>query len=164
MVNMMLNFKYKDFQSKGYSAIRRQPAIYVSESSKYSMADMKELISIQVILHLKANRKTPNKPFWNALKLALPATSIRIVKVAKSIDNSFDKIDIDEFEKMIEKDIKDDFEPIILVANAGSYGIGQCDDLKRLNELCYKYNMWIHMEGFYLSSLALYSIPTAIQV
>lgn len=65
---------------------------------------------------------------------------------------------------MIEKDIKDDFEPIILVANAGSYGIGQCDDLKRLNELCYKYNMWIHMEGFYLSSLALYSIPTAIQV
>jgi hypothetical protein len=65
---------------------------------------------------------------------------------------------------MIEKDIKDDFEPIILVANAGSYGIGQCDDLKRLNELCYKYNMWIHMEGFYLASLALYSIPTAIQV
>lgn len=52
MCNMMLNFKFDGFQSKGYTAIRRQPAIYVSEASKYSQPDFKELISIQVIILL----------------------------------------------------------------------------------------------------------------
>lgn len=69
-----------------------------------------------------------------------------------------------EFDAMIEQDIKDNFEPMLLAANAGSYGVGQCDELKQLNELCYKHKMWIHLEGFYLSSLALYSIPTALNV
>lgn len=74
------------------------------------------------------------------------------------------KKDLEELSAMIEQDVKDNFEPMLLVANAGSYGVGQCDELKQLNELCYKHKMWIHLEGFYLSSLALYSVPTALQV
>jgi hypothetical protein len=76
---------------------------------------------------------------------------------------SFTK-DVLEFQALIEQDIKENFEPMLLVANAGSYAIGQCDELKQLNETCYKHKMWIHLEGFYLSSLVLYSVPTALQV
>lgn len=72
--------------------------------------------------------------------------------------------DVEELSAMIEQDVKDNFEPLLLVGNAGSYGVGQCDDLKQLNEVCYKHKMWIHLEGFYLSSLSLYSVPTALQV
>jgi glutamate/tyrosine decarboxylase-like PLP-dependent enzyme len=54
--------------------------------------------------------------------------------------------------------------PMILAANAGSYAIGQCDDLNQLNQISYKYKMWIHLEGAYLSTLVLNSVPTEIQV
>ena len=49
------------------------------------------------------------------------------------------------------------------MANAGSYSIGQCDDINQLNQLCYTYRMWMHLEGVYLSTLILYSVPTEIQ-
>ncbi len=64
----------------------------------------------------------------------------------------------------IDDDVKNGFSPVVLIANAGSYNIGQCDDIQELNQICYKYKMWLHLEGVYLSTLILYSIPTAIQV
>lgn len=64
----------------------------------------------------------------------------------------------------MESDLADGFVPMVLLANAGSYEIGQCDDLSQLNLIAYKYRIWIHLEGVYLSSLALYSVPTEIQV
>ena len=64
----------------------------------------------------------------------------------------------------MESDLADGFVPMMLLANAGSYAIGQCDDLSQLNQIAYKYRLWVHLEGAYLSSLALYSVPTEIQV
>ena len=84
--------------------------------------------------------------------------------MGKAANQTLEKIDVDDLIAQIEQDIKDNMEPMLLVANAGSYGVGQCDELKQLNELCYKHKMWIHLEGFYLSSLALYSVPTALHV
>lgn len=48
MCNMMLNFKYESYQTKAYLSISRQPVIYVSEASKYSQPEIKELVAIQV--------------------------------------------------------------------------------------------------------------------
>lgn len=45
---MVLNFKYKNYQAEGYQVIKKQPAIYISAASKYSSAEYKEIISIQV--------------------------------------------------------------------------------------------------------------------
>jgi hypothetical protein len=113
-------------------------------------------------------------------------SSIKLVKVSKANDCTHDKIvsilfkhtfkkktkfkinlyfikDIPEFVKQIEEDISADLSPLVLVGNAGSYNIGQCDDINQLNTLCYKYNIWLHLEGVYLSSLILYSVPTEIQ-
>ncbi len=72
--------------------------------------------------------------------------------------------DIEAFIKQISCDLADGFVPMILLASAGSYAIGQCDDLNQLNQITYNYKMWLHLEGLYLSTLALYSVPTEIQV
>lgn len=64
---------------------------------------------------------------------------------------------------MIETDINEGLMPVALIANAGSSRIGQCDDFTQLNTICYKYRVWVHLEGIYLSTLALYSVPTAVQ-
>ena len=71
--------------------------------------------------------------------------------------------DIPELVKQIDEDVSADLSPLVLVGNAGSYNIGQCDDINQLNALCYKYNIWLHLEGVYLSTLILYSVPTEIQ-
>lgn len=68
-----------------------------------------------------------------------------------------------EFLAVLESDVRDGFVPLVVVANAGSYAIGQCDDLNQLNQICYKFKLWTHLEGIYLSTLALYSVPTQIQ-
>ena len=72
--------------------------------------------------------------------------------------------DIPLFLKQLEEDVANDFLPLVLIANAGSYNIGQCDDIQQLGNVCTKYTLWLHLEGVYLSTLILYSIPTAIQV
>lgn len=64
----------------------------------------------------------------------------------------------------VDEDVAAGYTPLALVANAGSYATGQCDNIEQLNHICYKYHMWLHLEGIYLSSLVLYSVPTAIQV
>lgn len=55
------------------------------------------------------------------------------------------------------------YAPLAIVASAGSYNTGQCDDLQQLNFISTTYRIWIHVEGVYLSTLALYSVPTALQ-
>lgn len=50
------------------------------------------------------------------------------------------------------------------MANVGSHDIGQCDEIQQLNDLCVKFRMWIHLEGIYLPTLAMYSVPSVVQV
>ena len=53
--------------------------------------------------------------------------------------------------------------PLLIVGHAGTYSIGQCDDISQLNSICSKYGMWLHLEGVHLSTLVLFSVPTEIQ-
>jgi hypothetical protein len=53
---MLMNFKYRNFQAQGYKAITKQPAIYVSAASKYARDDLRELLSIQVTPTIQANQ------------------------------------------------------------------------------------------------------------
>jgi aromatic-L-amino-acid/L-tryptophan decarboxylase len=65
--------------------------------------------------------------------------------------------------QQIDQDVSADMIPLVLIGNAGSYNIGQCDDINQLNAICTKYSIWLHLEGVYLSTLILYSVPTEIQ-
>ncbi len=68
------------------------------------------------------------------------------------------------FNEQVEEDFRNGYVPMALIANVGSHDIGQCDELQQLNDICVKYRMWLHLEGVHLATLALYSVPTAVQV
>ncbi len=72
--------------------------------------------------------------------------------------------DIEALVSQIEEDHQADFIPTVIVANAGSFSIGQCDDIQQLQQVANKYQMWLHLDGFYLSTLALSAIPSQVQV
>ena len=44
-----MNFKFKEYQSSGYISINKQPAIYISATSKYAHQEYRDLITVQVI-------------------------------------------------------------------------------------------------------------------
>lgn len=71
--------------------------------------------------------------------------------------------DIGLLTQQLDTDISNGYVPLLLVASAGSDNIGQCDDLNKLNHLTRTYRIWLHLEGVYLSSLIMYSVPTEIQ-
>ncbi|KTF73899.1 hypothetical protein cypCar_00033415 [Cyprinus carpio] len=67
---------------------------------------------------------------------------------------------------LLDKLIRDDREsgkvPLLLIANAGTPGAGHTDKLSRLKELCVQYNMWLHVEGVNLATLALGQVSSAV--
>lgn len=71
--------------------------------------------------------------------------------------------DTRKFEKNLEEDLKNNCIPVALITSAGNHRSGHCDNLNEINRICYKYRVWLHLDGFYLSTLALYSVPTAVQ-
>lgn len=71
MCNLMMNYKYAEFKKLGYTAIKRQPTIYVSAASKYARDEFKEQVAVQ---------------------LGIPIESIRTARVSKRVDYTLDKI------------------------------------------------------------------------
>jgi hypothetical protein len=96
-------------------------------------------------------------------KLGLPFTSIRVARTSKRVDFTLDKIDVYYLIEQIEADMLEGFAPIAIIANVGSHNVGQCDEIQQLNDVGVRFNMWIHLEGIYLPTLALYSVPSVMQ-
>ncbi len=71
MCNVVLNHKFKNFREEGYKAFGKQPSVYISESSKYALAEYREIIAVQ---------------------LNLPMSSIKIARVSKNNNTHLDKI------------------------------------------------------------------------
>ena len=70
---------------------------------------------------------------------------------------------MNDFIKKIDEDLSQNKVPQLLIANAGSYNSGQCDNIQQLERICTHYKIWLHLDGLYLSTLALYSVPLVIQ-
>ncbi len=70
---------------------------------------------------------------------------------------------MNDFIRQIDEDLSQNKVPLLLIANAGSYNSGQCDNIPQLERICTHYKLWLHLDGLYLSTLALYSVPQVIQ-
>ncbi|CAF0842851.1 unnamed protein product [Adineta ricciae] len=67
-----------------------------------------------------------------------------------------DMIDLQQLEELIKRDANDTLSyPFMVIANAGSPFLGRCDDLKKIKALCEQYDVWVHVIGDLLGSLAL---------
>jgi glutamate/tyrosine decarboxylase-like PLP-dependent enzyme len=87
-----------------------------------------------------------------------------LVNVYTKMSSQYDRIDLNDCCRQIEEDIANKKIPHILIANAGSLDVGQCDNIQQLERICTHYKIWLHLDGFYLSTLALYSVPSVVQV
>ncbi len=101
---------------------------------------------------------------YKLFKLGLPFNSIRVARTSKRVDYTLDKIDVYYLIEQIENDMKEGYAPLAVIANVGSHNVGQCDEIQQLNDVGVKYQMWIHLEGIYLPTLAMYSVPSLVQV
>uniref|UniRef100_A0A669CYD5 Pyridoxal-dependent decarboxylase domain-containing protein 1 n=1 Tax=Oreochromis niloticus TaxID=8128 RepID=A0A669CYD5_ORENI len=72
------------------------------------------------------------------------------------------QMDVALLEKLIKEDINAGKLPLLLIANAGTPGAGHTDKLGRLKELCDQYNLWLHVEGVNLATLALGQVTSSI--
>jgi hypothetical protein len=85
-----------------------------------------------------------------------------------------DIIDINRLEECIKRDLNNTQSyPFMVIANAGKFKIilkilrflfslgtallGRCDELTKINQLCHQHNLWLHVTGDLLGSLALLS-------
>ena len=59
------------------------------------------------------------------------------------------KMKMDSLEKAIEKDLENDYKPIMVIGTAGDVSTGVVDDLNAIASVCKKYDLWFHVDGAY---------------
>ncbi|CAF4487866.1 unnamed protein product [Rotaria sp. Silwood1] len=97
--------------------------------------------------------------FDTNLKIDLTSSlsNIKFEHISNDI-SSEDMIDINQLEERIKRDANDiQSYPFMVIANAGSALLGHCDQLTKIKKLCEQYNIWLHVIGDLLGSLALLS-------
>lgn len=79
-----------------------------------------------------------------AMLAGIPERNIRLLPV----DANFRALP-QQFESAIQKDLKHNLKPFLLVANAGSTNTGAVDPLHELADISQKYALWYHIDGAY---------------
>lgn len=62
------------------------------------------------------------------------------------VDENF-CIDVAQLRATIEQDIADGFQPICVIASAGTVNTGAIDDLNAIAALCKSFDLWFHIDG-----------------
>ncbi|XP_069381142.1 pyridoxal-dependent decarboxylase domain-containing protein 1 isoform X2 [Paralichthys olivaceus] len=135
---LVINDRYEEYASEGYAVLTsKQPVIYQSASCRPGLGQ-----------HLCS-------------QLGLPLSSLCTVP-CNTIFGSQHQMDVALLDKLIKEDIDAGKLPLLLIANAGTPGAGHTDKLGRLKDLCDQYNMWLHVEGVNLATLALGQVTSAV--
>ncbi|XP_062263437.1 pyridoxal-dependent decarboxylase domain-containing protein 1 isoform X2 [Platichthys flesus] len=135
---LVINDRYEEYASEGYAVLNsKQPVIYQSASCRPGMGQ-----------HLCS-------------QLGLPLSSLCTVP-CNTVFGSQHQMDVALLDKLIKEDIDAGKLPLLLIANAGTPGAGHTDKLGRLKDLCDQYNMWLHVEGVNLATLALGQVTSAV--
>ncbi|XP_026180894.1 pyridoxal-dependent decarboxylase domain-containing protein 1 isoform X2 [Mastacembelus armatus] len=135
---LVINARYEEYASEGYAVLSaKQPVIYQSASCRPGLGQ-----------HL-------------CNQLGLPLSSLCRVP-CNTIFGSQHQMDVALLDKLIKEDTEAGKVPLLLIANAGTPGAGHTDKLGRLKDLCDQYNMWLHVEGVNLATLALGQVTSAV--
>lgn len=76
--------------------------------------------------------------------LGFPLDTLQKVKVQKDL-----KIDLQDLEEQILRDLKNGLTPFAIVGTAGSTNTGAVDNLEQIHHIAKKYNLWFHVDGAY---------------
>lgn len=80
----------------------------------------------------------------NAAFAGVGRNNVRFIPVDK-----MGKMNVEELNKAIEKDIQDGFHPVLVNATAGTTVLGAFDDIEAINKVCKKHSVWLHVDGAY---------------
>lgn len=69
--------------------------------------------------------------------------------------DSENKMDNEQLERTIKKDLKEGFKPFMIVGTAGDVSTGVVDNLQAIGAICKTYDLWFHIDGAY-------GIPAAV--
>uniref|UniRef100_A0A8C1TY69 Pyridoxal-dependent decarboxylase domain-containing protein 1 n=1 Tax=Cyprinus carpio TaxID=7962 RepID=A0A8C1TY69_CYPCA len=135
---LVINTHYEDYATEGFTMLSsKHPVIYQSAACRPGLGQ-----------HLCS-------------QLALPLSCLCIVP-CNTMFGSLHQMDVALLDKLIRDDRESGKVPLLLIANAGTPGAGHTDKLSRLKELCVQYNMWLHVEGVNLATLALGQVSSAV--
>ncbi|XP_030646509.1 pyridoxal-dependent decarboxylase domain-containing protein 1 isoform X2 [Chanos chanos] len=135
---LVINARYEDYATDGFTVLSsRPPVIYHSAACRPGLGQ-----------HLCS-------------QLGLPLSSLCTVP-CNTMFGSQHQMDVALLDKLIKDDMDTGKIPLLLIANAGTPGAGHTDKLSRLKELCTQYDMWLHVEGVTLATLALGHVSSAV--
>ncbi|XP_051570257.1 pyridoxal-dependent decarboxylase domain-containing protein 1-like isoform X2 [Myxocyprinus asiaticus] len=135
---LVIHTHYEDYATEGFTVLsNKQPVIYQSAACRAGLGQ-----------HL-------------CCQLGLPLSSLCIVP-CNTMFGSLHQMDVALLDKLIKDDQDSGKVPLLLIANAGTPGAGHTDKLSRLKELCVQYNMWLHVEGVNLATLALGQVSSTV--
>ncbi len=69
--------------------------------------------------------------------------------------DSDNKMDNEQLERTIKKDLKEGYKPFMIVGTAGDVSTGVVDNLQAIGAICKTYDLWFHIDGAY-------GIPAAV--
>lgn len=127
----LLHKRYPKYEEDGFEALAAErPVIYSSVSSPLS-----------VVQHL-------------CRQLGLPLRCIQPVP-CNTMFGSHQRMDVAELERLIEQDKNSHKIPLMVLADAGTVIAGHVDNLARIQEVCEKHDVWMHLRGHNLAALVL---------
>uniref|UniRef100_A0A2M4A2B9 Pyridoxal-dependent decarboxylase domain-containing protein 1 n=1 Tax=Anopheles triannulatus TaxID=58253 RepID=A0A2M4A2B9_9DIPT len=86
--------------------------------------------------------------------LGLPIACIRMVPCIKTGDAT-GQMDLEELERIITGDVEDGWQPLFVLATAGSPITGASDNIALLSVICGTHKIWLHCQGNGLAAFAL---------
>ncbi|XP_053327613.1 pyridoxal-dependent decarboxylase domain-containing protein 1 isoform X2 [Spea bombifrons] len=135
---LVIHSRYDDYTTEGFNALyNNQPVIYISAASRPGLG---QSLCNQLGLPLSCLCRVP----------------------CNTMFGSQHQMDVALLDRLLKDDLQSGKCPLLLVANAGTPGAGHTDKLGRLKELCDQYNVWLHVEGVNLATLALGYVSSAV--
>ncbi len=80
----------------------------------------------------------------NAALTGIGRNQVRLINTNEKGEMLADHLDI-----LVQKDLKDGFEPFFVNATAGTTVLGAFDDLEAISKVCKKHKLWLHVDGAY---------------
>ncbi|XP_050173089.1 pyridoxal-dependent decarboxylase domain-containing protein 1 isoform X1 [Myiozetetes cayanensis] len=135
---LVIHTRYDDYTIEGFNVLcSKQPVIYISSAAR---AGLGQALCNQLGLPLSCMCRVP----------------------CNTMFGSQHQMDVALLDRVIKDDVESGKLPLLLVANAGTPGAGHTDKLGRLKELCEQHNMWLHVEGVNLATLALGYVSSSV--
>ncbi|KAK6623817.1 hypothetical protein RUM44_010673 [Polyplax serrata] len=131
LVRMLLHYRYPKYLELGYECLSTNPPVIYGTIFS----------SIGIAQHL-------------CRQLGLSLSCIHAIPCMNDSE-SHPKVDIHVLEKIIQEDKAGNKIPLLLLTDAGTPITGHSDNLLRLQEICEKEDLWLHVRGHNLAALTL---------